>query len=416
MKYILTCLVFFMLGHSASASDTTIPFRQIKYADLFETAKKENKGVMLYFHFDGCGACVTMERTAFKDKSVIDYYNTHFINFEINTLKGDGIEINKIYNIKTHPTFIYFDKAGNEVHRIVGAFSPEDFSNHANNALFSGKSLINYKKQYNAGNRTPDFLFDYVNLLRDANELDSVLINEYLITQNAGNLYEDRNIKFIYEYIVHQGKGCMPYGSREYLFMAANKNLFARFFDPEQVATRLMLIVSDAAYEAIEKKDTIAFFQAIESLKEYDWGKEYNYKEMDGRITIWTTTKTLVLSAKMSFYEKLGDGVKYNECLQQYIEKIWNDADELNSFAWSVFSGAKNDEKEKIQTAIKCSIRSIELNNNYANNDTYAWLLYKSGSRKKAVKQANKAIEIARKNNQDFSETQKLIDAVSKKE
>ena len=60
MKQILTIIAFFVLGYEALASDTAIIFRQINYADLFDLAKKEKKAVMLYFHFDGCGACVTM--------------------------------------------------------------------------------------------------------------------------------------------------------------------------------------------------------------------------------------------------------------------------------------------------------------------------------------------------------------------
>jgi hypothetical protein len=42
-------------------------------------------------------------------------------------------------------------------------------------------------------------------------------------------------------------------------------------------------------------------------------------------------------------------------------------------------------------------------------------LLYKLGENNKALQQANKAIEIAKKNNQDYSETQKLADKIMKK-
>jgi hypothetical protein len=63
MKHKLTTLLLLIFCCKIYANDTTIIFRKIKYSDVFEIAKKENKGVMLYFHFDGCGACIEMERT-----------------------------------------------------------------------------------------------------------------------------------------------------------------------------------------------------------------------------------------------------------------------------------------------------------------------------------------------------------------
>jgi len=415
MKHILTILTIFVWSYNILASDTTIVFRQVNYDDLFELAKKENKGVMLYFHFDGCGACVTMERTAFKDKSVFEFYNSNFINFEINTLKGEGLEINKLYNVKLHPTFLFFDNKGNKLHKMVGVFSPEEFYKKANNALLSYKNLTNFKKRYKEGNRDPVFLFDYVYMLRDANELDSLLINEYLNTQSESELSKEKNIRFIYEFVINRGKVCISFDSKAYLSMLNNKEKFAKFFDLEQVNTRLMFVVLSAVYNSIERQDTTEFFNAIDALKEYDIGKEYNFKEMDGRITKWTASKTLVLSCMLHYYEKIGDKSNYLKSLDTYILKVWHDVDELNNFAWGVYIQSQDNETEKIKVAIKCSVRSIELNNNYANNDTYAWLLYKSGEKEKALKQAIKAIEIAKKNNQNYSETQKLVELIESK-
>jgi thioredoxin-related protein len=414
MKLLLTFATTLLIQLSAVAADTTLVLRQTSYSQVFELARKEKKAVLLYFHFDGCGACVKMEKTAFVDKKVADFYNSNFVCLEVNTRKGEGIETNKIFNIQLHPTFLFLDSNGKELQKIVGVFSPEEFLLQAHSALDPTKSFSHCKQLYNEGNRGTDFLFDYCYKLRDANELDSLVIIEYLSTQTTRELSKEKNIKFIYEFVIHRGKVCISFNSRAYLYMLNNKDQFAKFFDLEQVNTRLMFVVKSAVYNAIERKDTTEFLNAIEALKEYDLGKEYNFKEMDSRITMWTTSKTLVLSAKISFYEKTGDVKNYNESLKQYIEKIWNDADELNNFAWNIYEHGNNDEAQKIKTALKCSIRSIELNNNYANNDTYAWLLYKSGDKKKALIQANKTIDIAKKNNQDHSETQKLVDTIKK--
>lgn len=85
MKNITFILLTFLIQGFVSASDSTIIFRQMDYDSLFKTAAKENKSVMLYFHFDGCGGCVTMEKIVFSDPKVFAYMNTQFVNFEINT-------------------------------------------------------------------------------------------------------------------------------------------------------------------------------------------------------------------------------------------------------------------------------------------------------------------------------------------
>jgi len=379
-------------------------------------AKKENKGVMLYFHFDGCGACLTMEKTAFKDKNVFDYFNSNFISLEINTQKGEGLEINKLYNVQLHPTFLFFDHKGNELHKMVGVFSPGEFYKQANNALLSNKNLTNYKRLYNIGNRQPDFLFDYVYMLRDAHELDSTVVNEYLDSINENEYKPEKNIKYIYEFSIHNFKIFFPYNNRRFNFLINNKELFYEYIDSNQVKTRIVWILNNAIYNAIEGNDEETFKQAIKDLKEFDNGEQYLFKEMDGRITGMITSKNLVLSSMLHYYEKIGDKSNYFKTLDLYMSKIWDDAEELNNFAWGVFKQAQENETKKIQTAIKCSVRSIELDNNYANNDTYAWLLYKSGEKKKALKQAKKTVEIANKNNQDCSETQKLIEKIAEKQ
>jgi len=395
---------------SIAASDTTLVFRQTSYSKVFELAKKEKKAVLLYFHFDGCGACVNMEKTAFVDKKVAAFYNSNFICLEVNTRKGEGIEINKIYNVQLHPTYLFLDENGNTLHKIVGVFSPDEFVLQAQNALNPTKTLTYFKQQYKEGKRDAEFLFEFCYRLRDANELDSLVINEYLNTQTTNDLYKEKNIKFIYECAIHKGQVCISFQSRAYKFMLDNKVHFTPYFDLEQVNTRLMFVVQNEVYSAIERKDTVAFWNAIEVLKEYDTGKEYNFKEIDSRITMWTTSKTLVLSAEISFYEKIGDSGKYNEVLKQYLEKIWDDYNALNTFAWSNY--LKYNDKGKLKKSVDCVKRSIELNSNYENNDTYACLLYKLGEYEKALTQADKAIELAKQKSLDYKETTDLIEKI----
>jgi len=410
MKIILTFTTVFLIQLSVAASDTTLLLRQISYSQVFELAKKEKKAVLLYFHFDGCGACVKMEKTAFVDKNVASFYNSNFVCLEVNTRKGEGVETNKIYNVQLHPTYLFLDENGNALHKIVGVFSPDEFILQAQNALNPTKTLTHFKQQYKDGKRDADFLFDYCYRLRDAYELDSLVINEYLNTQTTNDLSKEINIKFIYEFAVHAFKITTPFNSIAFNFMLNNRDKFYQYFNKDQVDTRIVWILNASIYEAIERQNEIVFSKSIEVLKSFDTGQTYTFKEMDGRTTGIITSKNLVLASQMEYYEKAGNLDKYNDALKQYLEKIWNDYDGLNTFAWNYYE--RYEDKVKLEKAVECVKRSIEINSNYANNDTYACLLYKLGKYEKALTQADKAIELAKQKNLDYKETADLIEKI----
>jgi len=337
MKLLLTFATALIIQVSLAASDTTLVLRQTSYSQVFELAKKEKKAVLLYFHFDGCGACLKMEKTAFVDKKVASFYNTNFICLEVNIKKGEGVETNKIYNVQLCPTYLFLDENGNTLHKIVGVFSPDDFVLQAQNALKPTKTLSYFKQQYKDEKRDADFLYEYCYMLRDAYELDSQVINEYLNTQTANDLAKEKNIKFIYEFALHGFKITTPFNSKVFNFMLNNRDKFYQYFEKDQVDARIVWITNAFVYEAIQKQDEIVFNKALEILKTFDTGQTYSFKEMDGRQTGIITSKSLVLFSKMEYYEKAGNLDKYNEALKQYIDKIWNDYDALNSFAWNYY-------------------------------------------------------------------------------
>jgi len=404
----LTSLLFAV--SSISARDTTITFRHISYSDVFALAKEERKPVFLYFHFDGCGACVEMERTAFRDKDVADFYNENFICLAVNTREGDGIEINKIYRVKLHPTFLYLDEDGRVLNKIVGVYNTEEFLLQGKNALNETATLSAFKKQYDEGNREGGFLLDYCYKLRNAEELNSLVISEYLNTQSLADLGDGRNIKFIYEFAVHHFEVTMPFGSRAFQFLRTNKDKFASFFEPEQVDTRIVWIVINSVYQAIENQDRASFDRAMMVLSDFDNGSVYSFKEMDGRTTGRIAGKSLVLTSEMAYFEKSGDNEMYQKSLMRYIEKIWDDYSALNTMAWNYYENS--DDKECLMQAVSWVVRSIELNSTYPNNDTYAALLYKLGEYDAALRQAETAISIAKRDDRDYRETTGLIEKI----
>ncbi len=394
-----------LVSSFVKAVDTTIVMRHISYADVFNIAKQENKPVMLFFHFDGCGACVEMQKTVFADPQVAAFYNQHFVCMEVNTRKGEGIETNKIYKVQMHPTFMFLDSAGTILDKLVGVFTPNQFVQTGQNVLARRFTLNAFQQQYKKGNRDAAFLLSYCYKLNDAYELDSDMINQYLKTQSMEDFGKEENIRFIYEFSLLHYHNTIMYNSPAFNYMVSHKDKFNALFDPKQVDSRILWILSTAAYDATT--DDATFNKILGMLKDYDNGNAHEFREMDGRLTGMQTNKHIVLTAKLYRYELKGDRTMYEEALKELTARMWNQQEELNNMAWGWYESKSN--AADIAQAIEWSKRSIELNNNYANNDTYAALLYKAGRNKEALAQADKAIAIAKEKSQDYRSTTELL-------
>ena len=85
-------------------------------------------------------------------------------------------------------------------------------------------------------------------------------------------------------------------------------------------------------------------------------------------------------------------------------------SNELNSIAWNFFENVTN--KSSLETALKWAQESVKQSENSANTDTLANLYNKLNDKANAKIWAEKAIELDKKNGEDASETQKLLDSL----
>jgi hypothetical protein len=63
-----------------------------------------------------------------------------------------------------------------------------------------------------------------------------------------------------------------------------------------------------------------------------------------------------------------------------------------------------------LKKALGWAMRSVSLFESYYNTDTVAHLQAKLGQKKKAIESAKRAIELAKKSGDDYSQTQALLD------
>lgn len=148
-----------------------------------------------------------------------------------------------------------------------------------------------------------------------------------------------------------------------------------------------------------------------------NWDKSINFKNYDFDKLFNTDTAPLILNV---FDGWITDAfVSYTYYPYQLmldegydIEFIWNSGDDLNEAAWYIYI---NDISDYFDDALDWVKRSIELDTNYSNTDTYAALLFKKEDYTTALKTAKHAIDIAKENGIDYSTTSDLINKIIEK-
>jgi len=97
-----------------------------------------------------CIPCIEMAQTEFPKKEAGDYFNPKFVSVKFDMEKGEGKELGKKYGVKAYPTFLLLDAQGNELNRVVGKATAEEFIEKVKTALDPKNSVKGLKAAYEA--------------------------------------------------------------------------------------------------------------------------------------------------------------------------------------------------------------------------------------------------------------------------
>lgn len=364
-----------------SPAEEGIAFEEGSWDEIKAKAKAEKKYIFVDAFAVWCGPCKWMANNVFPDAEVGKLYNEKFVNYKFDMEKGEGPAFAKAHNVAAYPTLLFFSPEGELVHKVVGGIAIEQLIEQGNTALDPNKQLFTLKKKYEAGERNPEFLYNYAMALasvyEDANEPASL----YLKTQDKEKWSSEENFELILN-TQHD------YKSEAFLYVTNNKTTFVNVSDKETVDGYIEGVMGMAAEQIIASKDATAYNALKEDVKKL-MGDQAN-----------------AFIAKLDFYYHQGskDEFKY---LSAYLDKYCENSVELNEVAWMYFESETN--KQKLKAALRWAEKSVELDRNWANMDTKANLLNKLGNKKEALSVAQNAVELGQALGQDTTETEKLV-------
>lgn len=382
MRLYLAIFAFFGLLSGLSAQG--IDFSREEWSTLLARAKQENKLIFVDAYAEWCGPCKMMDRKIFSDERVGAYYNATFVNAKIDMEKGEGPELAQEYGVRAYPTFLFINGEGELVHQGLG-YQPVETFLELGRAAAEGEGLGAMRTDYENGNRDPEFLYDYAQLLVQSDDpLSGEVAKAYMDTQQDWSSYD--NMAFILDMTQSTESALFTY-------LVQHRKDFIAAFGSGAVNNRIQTLVMQQLLQG---------HSALPGPEEMEVLYRQAYPEM---------APMLIANFRVNYYAQAGDEKQFVPAAIAYAKGYaWDDADQLNNLAWRFYETI--DDTKALKEALKMAKRSVKLDRQYMNLDTLAALYYKLGKFKQARAEALAAIELAKQNQEDYSSTQQLLQEI----
>jgi thioredoxin-related protein len=198
-----------------------IEFEHTNFAEVLAKAKKENKMVFMDCYTSWCGPCKMLSKKVFPQKEVGDYFNANFVNFKVDMEKGEGVELQKKYQVKAFPTLLFLDANGKVLHKMVGGSDAAGLIAEAKVATDPSQRIGALEKRYADGERSEAFVAKYIKALQKAYRQEEMakVGKDYL----ANTALDKLNSEDAFTIIAYTG---IEYKGKIYKHLLANKAKF----------------------------------------------------------------------------------------------------------------------------------------------------------------------------------------------
>ena len=176
-RFFIILALLWTMSVIAHAQTQGIAFESTRsWKKIVEKARGENKLIFADCYADWCGPCKELASRVFTQKEVGDFFNSHFVNVQFNVEKdADGKANAARWGVTSLPTLVFIDPETEQVvGKLVGAGDAAWLLKGARDALDPAKRLDALVARYNAGEREPTFLSEFVRALGNAGMNDQV--------------------------------------------------------------------------------------------------------------------------------------------------------------------------------------------------------------------------------------------------
>jgi thiol-disulfide isomerase/thioredoxin len=368
-KSILTFIILSLISLSSAQG---IEFFHGSFEEAKIEAKAQGKLIFMDAYAVWCGPCKMMTNTVFPQQEVGDFFNANFINLKVDMEKGEGVDLRRQYGVSAYPTLLLIDAQGEVVQQIKGAKSAESLISWAKTAEMPNTELRDkMQAKYNEGDRSPSLMMSLIKVKAAYNEDAKSLFTEYLSNLSEEQKLEKENTSFIFDQtndIYSPGLSFFK-DYDQYLIDLKGKEVYQ---------SKLMGLAKHSVQIAIKENNVALLNEAIAFMK--------NYKI--------ESANQVGSEMKLDFYANQNDWNNYDKEVTKYLSKYKKGDDKAyREVAWNYYM--KINDESKLKKAEKWMQNSIKINNNYENNLTQAYLLYKLEDFSEAEDAVNYALILA---------------------
>lgn len=390
MKYFLVSL-FMVFAVAISAQG--INFENTDFQTVLDKAKAENKLVFLDAYTTWCGPCKWMSKNVFTDAEVGAYYNDKFVNVKIDMEKGEGLDIATRYEVNAYPSLLFIDGNGDLVHKSMGSRPADDFLDLGHAAYDPNRQVVTMKKRFDNGERSSAFLKMYTDALTSAGMKNFGEVAQlYMDTQDDWSTKE--NMQFLFDY----SEASLDFELFQYTLK--NRAAFIDLVGAEKFNQKISYAAEfDRGKSGIARDD-------VENLKKH-YAKYFDEET--------ARNKSMVSYMNQLMYSP--DPVEQEKFKAEIQLFLANRPDVgsnfYNSVAWQIYE--LSDDRSLLTKAVEWAQLSIDGDKNSFNTDTMAALLFKLGQKEKAKAFAIESIDLAKKEGNDYSATEDLLNKINLK-
>jgi len=383
-------LIFIFLSLQLKASAQGINFFHGTFAEAKTEAAKQHKLIFMDCFTTWCGPCNRMARDVFPRQDVGDFYNEHFICCKMDMEKGEGLDIAKQFVVKSYPTYLFLDADGSLEHRTLGSKPSENFIADGKIAIDPKRNLHGLTVRFNSGDKDTAMLKQLASITSGIdNPLCEKALSVYWTEIPEYQIIDQPNWDVFSNYETDMM-------SSAFHFVSGDKKQFADKYGEDVVNNALYGKAAAEIRIAADTKNYGLFAIATNYLKSCT----------DKQINVSAGTNSL------RFYRKTDQWNEYVRFADDFLGKYGDNQEIYNSVAWEIVSNCKDN--VVLNKALDYINKSMKLEKNYGNSDTWANVLYKLKRYKEAEAAAKESIELAKKEKLDYVSTQELLDKIEK--